>query len=206
MRTENAAAKTSSEATKVAMDAQVQGLHDRQQEIATRVTQVTSWLATTKIVGVAAQVAQTQAQVAQVKLNLQQAQLGFQEVESGLETKVRELSAAVASACAGGFGTFQGAAASATRDRNVFDPRDYKLAELGPKPSVARWKKWRRDLEGFVDTIGMSWKGTSGFLRQLRYRKQPFEGSELHEAIADERSAGRKPSTALTRRLTSSTV
>ena len=45
------------------------------------------------------------------------------------------------------------------RDRNVSDPRDYKLAELGPTPSVAHWKKWRRDLESFVDMIGLSWSG-----------------------------------------------
>ena len=76
-------------------------------------------------------------------------------------------------ASAENFRGVQGAGQAATRDRNVFDPREYKLADLGPKLTVVRWKEWRRDLEGFVDTIGLSWKGTSGLLRQLRYRDQP---------------------------------
>ena len=56
---------------------------------------------------------------------------------------------------------------------------------MGPKPAAARWKKWRRDLESFVDTIGDSWRGTSGLLRQLRYRDQPFTSAQLTEAISD---------------------
>ena len=68
------------------------------------------------------------------------------------------------------------------RDRNVFDP-NYKVAELGSKPSMGKWKKWRCDFEWFVDTSGLSWKGTSGLLRQLRFREQPFDGSQLADAI-----------------------
>ena len=68
-----------------------------------------------------------------------------------------------------GFGTGKGRAAQTARDRNAFDPRDYKVAELGNKPSMATWKKWCRNFECFVDTIGPSWKGTSGLLRQLRF-------------------------------------
>ena len=50
------------------------------------------------------------------------------------------LAALQASGSTSGFGGFQGAVAAATRDRNVFDPRDYKRADLGSKPSVARWE------------------------------------------------------------------
>ena len=50
----------------------------------------------------------------------------------------------------------------AERDRNVFDVRDYKLTDLGLKPTTARWKEWRRDLEGFIDTIGRPGKGPAG--------------------------------------------
>ena len=39
--------------------------------------------------------------------------------------------------------------------------RDNNIADLGPKPTAVWWKKWRRDFEGFVDTIGLSWKGAS---------------------------------------------
>ena len=35
-----------------------------------------------------------------------------------------------------------------------------------------------------MDTIGPSWKGTSGLLRQLKFREQPFDGSQLADAIA----------------------
>ena len=100
------------------------------------------------------------------------------ELAANLNQRGRELTdglaALQAAGSTSGFGNFQGAAAAATGDWNVFDLRDYKLADLGSKPSVARWKKWRRDLEGFVHTIGHSLKGTSGLLRELRYREQPF--------------------------------
>jgi hypothetical protein len=85
-------------------------------------------------------------------------------------------------ASSGGFGAGRG---GGDQDRNVFDPRDYKIADLGSKPTVVRWKKWRRGLENFVDTIGTSWKGTSGLLRQLRYRDQPFQIGQLDAALAD---------------------
>ena len=75
-----------------------------------------------------------------------------------------------------GSGAGAGKGGAAPRDRNVFDPRDYKVAELGNKRSMAKWKKWCRDFECFVDTIGPSWKGTSGLLRQLRFREHPFDG------------------------------
>ena len=111
------------------------------------------------------------------------------QLNQSLESKLGALNATVSGlqAGVGNFGGGQGAGAgpAATRDRNVFDPRDYKLADFGPKPTVVRWKKWRRDLEGFVDTIGMSWKGASGLLRQLRYREEPFEKGQLHDALVD---------------------
>ena len=53
----------------------------------------------------------------------------------------------------GGAGAGKG---GAPRDRNVFDPRDYKVEPLGDKPSMGKWKKWVRDFECFVDTIGPS--------------------------------------------------
>ena len=69
-------------------------------------------------------------------------------------------------------------------DRNVFDPRDYKLAPLDAKPSLGKWKKWRRDIEAFIDTIGVGWKGTSGLLRELRRREGLFDSTQFQEAAA----------------------
>ena len=81
---------------------------------------------------------------------------------------------------------------AAPRDRNVFDPRDYKVEPLGDKPSLGKWKQWVRDFECFVDTIGPSWKRTSGLLRQLRFREQPFDASQLEEANRDSRKRNDK--------------
>ena len=65
------------------------------------------------------------------------------QLNLNLESKLGTLNATVAGlrAGAGKFGGVQSAGPAPTRDRNVFDPRDYKLAELGPKPTVVRWKK-----------------------------------------------------------------
>ena len=78
------------------------------------------------------------------------------------------------------------------KDRNVFDVRDYKLSDLGLKPTTARWKKWRRDLEGFIDTIGPSWKGTSGLLRQLRHCELTFAEGGVEAAVQKAKEKGDK--------------
>ena len=69
------------------------------------------------------------------------------------------------------------------KDRNVFDVRDYKLSDLGVKPTTARWKKWLRDLEGFIDTIGPSWNCTGGLLRELRHCELPFTEGQVKTAV-----------------------
>ena len=50
-------------------------------------------------------------------------------------------------------------------DRNVFDPRDYKLHDLGDTPTLAASRKWRHDTELFVETLGPSWAGVSSLLK-----------------------------------------
>ena len=45
------------------------------------------------------------------------------------------------------------------RDRPVFDPRDYKLEVLPATLSLGAWKKWKHELETYLDTIGPSWRG-----------------------------------------------
>ena len=39
------------------------------------------------------------------------------------------------------------------RDRQLFDPRDYKIQDLAASPSLAAFKKWRAEVELFLDTI-----------------------------------------------------
>ena len=44
-------------------------------------------------------------------------------------------------------------------DREVesdFDPRNYKISDLGPMPTVTNFKKQRHDLEKLIGTIGPS--------------------------------------------------
>ena len=135
---------------------------------------VTSWLSANKLESLPA--------------NLQLLQRNHDELEANTDRRLRELSAEVSAAPSSGYTGFLGGTNStpqATKDRNVFDPRDYKLAERGRKPTVARWKKWRRDFEGFVDTVGFSWKSTSGLLRELRHRALLFTAAQLSEAIAN---------------------
>ena len=45
------------------------------------------------------------------------------------------------------------------RDRSVFDPRDYNIGTIPTQMSLGVWKKWRHEVEIYVDTIGPSWRG-----------------------------------------------
>ena len=65
------------------------------------------------------------------------------------------------------------------RDRNVFDPRDFKLHDLGEKPQLGPFKKWRHELELFVETIGPTWKGVSALLTQSRNLEVEFDKGAL---------------------------
>ena len=70
------------------------------------------------------------------------------------------------SGAGGGAGTGGGPAHS--RDRNIYDVRDYKIADLGKSASTASFKKWKHDLELYIETIGASWSGVTGLLRHCR--------------------------------------
>ena len=61
------------------------------------------------------------------------------------------------------------------RDRPVFDPRDYKLEVIPTQMSLGVWKKWRHEVEIFVDTIGPSWRGVKLVLQQARHSAVPLE-------------------------------
>ena len=111
-----------------------------------RLEAITAWLPDNELEGVSGRVSAVE--------------VSYTELESNVERRLRELTTEIAASQAAGALNFAGFASGPQthRDRNVSDPRDYKLADLGVKPSMARWKKWRRDLEGFIDTIGLSWK------------------------------------------------
>jgi hypothetical protein len=120
-------------------------------------------------------------------------EVNYEEFESSSHRNIEEhlkKTAAAASQAGAGQG-FQGAP-FAERDRNVFDVRDYKLVDLQPKPSIGKWKKWRRDFEAFIDSIGVSWKGTSGLLRQLRHCESTFGAGQAQAWASTRARASRR--------------
>ena len=72
------------------------------------------------------------------------------------------------------------------RDRQVFDPRGYKIESLPSPISLGAWKKWRHEVEIYVDTIGPTWKGVKLFLHQARHSStalQPTEHLTFEDAL-----------------------
>ena len=61
------------------------------------------------------------------------------------------------------------------RDRAVFDPRDYKIDFLPASFALGVWKKWRHEVEIYIDTIGPSWRGVKLLLQQARHSGVPLE-------------------------------
>ena len=58
----------------------------------------------------------------------------------------------------GGGDDHGGRASGGTRERPLYDPRNYKIADLQAESSLAAFEKWRHDLDLFLVTIGTSWK------------------------------------------------
>ena len=141
----------------------VDGVPDTVASLKSNLDVATAWLASSQLQDLAGRIVQVE--------------VSHEELEPGVDRRFEEFRAAAFAARGMGSSGFDGQAFQGstpqTKDRNIFDPRDYKLAELGPKPTAAKWKKRRPDFEGFADTIGISWHGTSGPLRELRHRDQP---------------------------------
>ena len=51
------------------------------------------------------------------------------------------------------------------RDRNVYDLRNYKIADLTKEPPLAAFKKRRHDVDLFIAIVGSSWNCVSSRLR-----------------------------------------
>ena len=62
----------------------------------------------------------------------------------------------------------KGGFSAGPRERNIYDVRDYKIADLEKGASTLFVKKWKHVLELFVDTIGPSWSGVTSLLRHCR--------------------------------------
>ena len=55
-----------------------------------------------------------------------------------------------------------------------FDARDYTIPDLHADPSLGVFKKWKHDVEIFIETIGLSWKGVPSILRTARFLNVEF--------------------------------
>ena len=64
---------------------------------------------------------------------------------------------------------------SQERDRQVFDPRDYNIGALPTTFSLGVWKKWRHEVEIYVDTIELTRKGVKMILQQARQSPTALE-------------------------------
>ena len=68
----------------------------------------------------------------------------------------------------------------------MFDSRDYKIEAFPNSISLGVWKKWRPEVEIYVDTIGPTWKGVKLILQQARHSPtalQTIDRQTLKEAF-----------------------
>ena len=165
----------------------VESLQPQVSDLKAQIETVNSWFKDTEAGQAAQRVGEVETQVHSALEKVTAFERDMYQLNATIDARFGALTATVSNlqTGTGSFGGFGAGKGGGDRDRNVFDPRDYKIADLGSKPTVVRWKKWRRDLENFVDTIGTTWKGTSGLLRQLRYRDQPFAIGQFDAAVAD---------------------
>ena len=188
-------ARTQADASKAEMVQQAENLHIKQQDIVKFVNGVPETAAAlqTKLEETSYWCSANHLDAMPVNIGLIQENLT--ELSSQTDRRLQELTTEISTARAagsadfGGFGDGFGVVPHGQKYRNVFDPRDYKLSDLGVKPTTARWKKWCRDLEGFIDTIGLTWKGASGLLRELWHCEAPFEIGQVQKASSTPRSA-----------------
>ena len=84
---------------------------------------------------------------------------------------------------------------SGLRERQIYDVRDYKVADLEKHVSIAGFKEWKHDFERFVETIGASWSGVTSLLRHCRlYEDGEFDAGAMEKvAKFAEKVEGRMP-------------
>ena len=74
------------------------------------------------------------------------------------------------------------------RDRQVFGPRDDKIDVLPSQLQLGIWKKWRHEVEIYIDTIGPSWRGVKLLLQQARHSPTPLDPSRIAMSGVGERA------------------
>ena len=60
----------------------------------------------------------------------------------------------------------------------MFDPRDYKIEALPNSISLGVWKKWRHEVEIYIDTIRPTWNGVKLILQQARHSPTALQSTD----------------------------
>ena len=126
------------------------------------------------LVKVAANIEQVQALSDNFRQLYSTCEVSFQQNTAQATERVIEIQRQVQSlvdrTLQGNEGTHSGGSSGGQpRDRQIFDPREYKIESLSASPTLAAFKKWRADVEIYIDTIGPSWKGIKNVLQQVRH-------------------------------------
>ena len=109
--------------------------------------------------------------------------------EVAMKAMQDNLQAILSNAKSTGFaGSGDGGGPRPDRERQIFDPRDYKIAEIGDKVSLAGFKKWRHEVEMYIDTIGPSWAGVSKVLKQTKHSEGELRTLAALDATIDKAS------------------
>ena len=65
----------------------------------------------------------------------------------------------------------------------MFDPRDLKIAGFPDKASVGVFRKWRHNVEFFLDMTGPLWSGVGVVLPSLRKLETAFTKEQLRSSV-----------------------
>jgi hypothetical protein len=108
----------------------------------------------------------------------------LQTAACGLYSEALQAAQSAQTGGGGGGGDHGGKGSGGPRERSLYDLRDYKLADLASDPTLATFKKWRHDLDLFLETIGVSWRGVTALMRTSRLYTEVFSGERVQEIEA----------------------
>jgi hypothetical protein len=139
----------------------VESLQPQVDGLKVQIETVNSWFKDTEAGQAAQRVGEVETQIHSAQEKVTAFERDMYQLNATIDARFGALTATVSNlqTGTGNFGGFGAGKGGGDRDRNVFDPRDYKIADLGSKPTVVRWKKVatgprelcrhnRHDLEG----------------------------------------------------------
>ena len=104
-----------------------------------------------------------------------QVQESIQKTQAEVNHTQHAITQLIDSTRADGTSTVLRSGSGGERDRSVFDPRDYNIDFLPSLFALGVWKKWRHEVEIYIETIGPSLRGVKLLLQQARHSTTPLE-------------------------------